>query len=220
MIKAVFLDVDDTLVDYQRAAQAAFAAAVGSLDRYDEFNQLDHYHRFLNGELDFQSARELRMAAFLELVGREADGARAAEFERVRYEGLSHHYTLFDDALPCLEQLRERDLLVGVITNNESVHQRAKLAAVGLDQLVDAIVISDEFGVPKPDRRIFAHACELLGVRADEAVHVGDNATADAEGAHAAGLRALWLDRAGVRDDRTRGYAVISGLHELVSHLA
>jgi putative hydrolase of the HAD superfamily len=218
-VRAVFLDVDDTLVDYQTAARAAFENAIGSLDRYDEFHNLDHYERFLTGEFDFQTFRDTRMADFLARVGMTDEVARAAEIERRRFDGLAAHYTLFDDVHWCLDLLRARELRIGLITNNEGAHQRAKLATVGLDRLVDVIVISQEIGVAKPDARIFAHACELVGVRADEAIHVGDNPYADAEGAHLAGLRAVWLDRRAEHDGAERPYAVIRGLHELADHV-
>jgi putative hydrolase of the HAD superfamily len=218
-VRAVFLDVDDTLVDYQTASRAAFESALGSLDGYDTFHNLDHYERFLTGEFDFQTFRDTRMADFLTRAGRTQDVPRAVELERRRFEGLAAHYRLFDDVHRCLEGLRDRDLQIGLITNNEGVHQRAKLAIVGLDQLVDVIVISQEVGVAKPDARIFAHACQLLEVRPEEALHVGDNPYADAEGAHLAGLRAVWLDRREEHDGAVRPYAVIQGLHELADHV-
>jgi putative hydrolase of the HAD superfamily len=218
-VRAVFLDVDDTLVDYQTAARAAFGNALGSLDGYDEFHQLDHYERFLSGEFDFQTFRDTRMADFLVRAGRDDDVARAVEIERERFEGLDSHYALYEDVAGCLRLLRARGLRVGLITNNEGVHQRAKLAIVGLDRLVDTIVISQEIGVAKPDARIFRHACELLGVLPEEALHVGDNPYADAEGAHGAGLRAVWLDRRAEHDGAPRPFAVIRGLDELAEHL-
>jgi putative hydrolase of the HAD superfamily len=212
-IRAVFFDVDDTLVDYETAASRSFRAVLGADADYVVWKQLDHYDRFMSGELGFQEMRDLRMVDYLTAIGRSGDVARAAEIERARFDGLAQHYALFDDALPCLQRLRERGLLLGMITNNDSAHQRAKIAAVGLDDLFDAIVISGEFGVAKPDPRIFAHACELLGVRPEEALHVGDNLTADARGATAAGMRAVWLDR--LRGDRPEDLEVIGGLAEL-----
>jgi putative hydrolase of the HAD superfamily len=212
-IRAVFFDVDDTLVDYETAAYRSFRAALGDDADYDVWRGLEHYERFMSGELGFQEMRHLRMADYLVAIGRSADVPRAVEIERVRFDGVMEHCALFDDALPCLQRLRDRGLLLGLITNNESVHQRAKITAVGLDGLFDVVVISGEFGVAKPDPRIFAHACELLGVRPEEALHVGDNLTADARGAMAAGMRAVWLDR--LRGDRPADLEVIGGLAEV-----
>jgi putative hydrolase of the HAD superfamily len=51
--------------------------------------------------------------------------------------------------------------------------------------------------VAKPEAEIFRLACERLGVQPAEAAHVGDRLDLDAEGATAAGLRGVWLDRLG-----------------------
>ena len=57
------------------------------------------------------------------------------------------------------------------------------------------MVCSGEAGAAKPDGAIFAHALETLGVEASEALHVGDNREADYDGARAAGIEALLVDR-------------------------
>ena len=171
-IRAVFLDVDDTLVDYQHAATSAFHEVLGDEADYDAFFGLDHYDRYLSGELGYEDARVQRMATFLAMSGR--DGEDPAALEAGRLAALEKYYVLYDDALPCIRALRERGLLIGLITNNEAVHQRRKIEAVGLDRLVDTVVISGELGIAKPDARIFAHACAQLDVAPHEAMHVGD----------------------------------------------
>ncbi len=215
-IRAVFLDVDDTLVDYQYAATSAFHEVLGDGADYDAFFGLDHYDRYLSGELGYEDARVQRMATFLAMSGR--DGEDPAALEGARLAALEKYYVLYDDALPCISALRERGLLIGLITNNEAVHQRRKIEAVGLDRLVDTAVISGELGIAKPDARIFAHACAQLDVAPHEAMHVGDAPYADALGAHDAGLQAVWLDRTGANQLVPLAFPVISGL-ETVTEL-
>jgi putative hydrolase of the HAD superfamily len=211
-VKAVFLDVDDTLVDYGSAARASFRATFGEHADYDQFRSLDHFERYLDGVLTFGQMREQRMADYLALIDHGGD---PVDLERRRYDGLADHYRLFDDALPCVDTLKQRGLLVGLITNNESVHQRAKIAKVGLEGLFDAIVISGEIGVSKPDPEIFTHACALLDLTPAQAMHVGDNRYADAEGAVGAGLRGVWLDRHGEYAGETVDFDVITSLREV-----
>jgi putative hydrolase of the HAD superfamily len=217
-VKAVFLDVDDTLVDYAPAARASFAAVFGPEAPYEQWLALDHYERYLNGELSFRVMRETRMADFLQMLGRAQDVPDAVEFERRRFEGLAEHYRLFDDALPCVAELRARGLRVGLITNNESEHQREKIRRTGLDGLFDAVIISDEVGVAKPNARIFEHALAALDVAAGEAMHVGDNLVADARGARDAGLIGVWLDRYR-QADGALDVPVVHGLAELTALL-
>jgi putative hydrolase of the HAD superfamily len=224
-LRAVFLDVDDTLVDFDRAARAALVATLGVDADYDLWRTLEHFRRYESGELDFQSMLDLRMADFLAMIGRAADVPSAAHFEARRFERLPQHYTLYDDVLPCLAALRGRGLLLGLITNNVASHQRDKITAVGLGDTFDTVVISGEVGVAKPNRAIFEHACATLSVPAHEAMHVGDNLRTDARGARDAGLRAVWLDRrGGVPGGRESaaelGVAVINGLVQLADLVA
>jgi putative hydrolase of the HAD superfamily len=93
-----------------------------------------------------------------------------------------------------LRRARELGIRLVVVSNwDVSLHDA--LAAAGLDRLLDATVTSAEFGAAKPDPAIFAHALELAGVAAADAVHVGDSVEADVDGARAAGIAPLLVVR-------------------------
>jgi putative hydrolase of the HAD superfamily len=98
-----------------------------------------------------------------------------------------------EDNANTLRELRRRGLKLGVITNGPGPLQRRKLAALGLDRSFDAILVSGEEGVRKPDAEIFRRALGRLGVAAHEAMFVGDHPVADVEGAHGAGLLPVWM---------------------------
>lgn len=112
----------------------------------------------------------------------------------------------YDDVESVLSTLRKRGLRIGIVSNWDT---RLKSIAdgLGLTSLVDFLVISAEAGVRKPDPRIFRMALEKAGVRAEEAVHVGDLLEEDAEGARRAGIRPILIDRRG------RGPAAPAGPH-------
>ena len=103
--------------------------------------------------------------------------------------------------------------VVRVVVSNWDVSLRAVLAQIGLDTLVDGIVISAEVGASKPDPVIFERALAVAGVAADAALHVGDTVDADLAGARAAGVRALHLDRSGAD---ASALASLTGLPGLV----
>jgi putative hydrolase of the HAD superfamily len=215
-LAAVFFDVDDTLIDYAPAARAALIGALGDDVDHAVWGRLPHYERYLLGELDFPTFRQGRMSEYLTLAGRAADVERAAEIEALRFDALVANCRLFDDVPAALEALRVRGLRLGLITNNDGVHQREKLAAVGLGEQFDAIVISGEVGVPKPRPEIFVAACAALGVEPAQALHVGDNLDADYRGARDAGLAAVWLNRSG-RESTAPDVVQIAGLDTLES---
>ena len=97
--------------------------------------------------------------------------------------------TLFDDALPALEFLAKRFPLVSLSNGN------ADLARMGLGHLFRASVTAREFGVGKPDPRIFHAAAGAVDVTPEQVLHVGDDPTLDALGALNAGMQAVWLNR-------------------------
>jgi putative hydrolase of the HAD superfamily len=88
-----------------------------------------------------------------------------------------------------LERLRERGVLLGVVSNSDGRVEDA-LRAAGLADYFDVIIDSSIAGVEKPDPRIFAAALGQLGVAAADALYIGDVYEVDVVGAHAAGLAA------------------------------
>lgn len=99
----------------------------------------------------------------------------------------------FPDTLPTLRALRELGLRVGVVSDT-GFDFRPVFDAVGLSEYLDAIVLSFEHGVCKPDPTLFLVACERLDVPPAETLMVGDNPLTDA-GAVSAGLPVLLLPR-------------------------
>lgn len=124
--------------------------------------------------------------------------------------------TIPDDVVPALEHLRRRGLRLVVVSNaNGTV--RAKLDRVGLGRFMHHVLDSFEEGVEKPDPRIFHIALERSGASPERTVHVGDFFHIDVEGARAAGLPAVLVDRAGLHADRA--CARVADLLELVDLL-
>ncbi len=139
--------------------------------------------------------------------------------ERFGVERRMRHET-FDDAAPTLDVLRDGRAFV-LVTNGASCLQREKLAASGLADRFDAVVVSGDLGTAKPDPAVFAHALRAVGCDPREAVMVGDNLEKDVDGALAAGLSAVWLNRDGKERPGGRpDLREIAGLDELTAALA
>ena len=96
---------------------------------------------------------------------------------------------LFEDARPALEFLASRFPLVSVSNGN------ADLERVGLARFFRAAISAREFGVGKPDPRIFHAAAGAVDLTPEDLLHVGDDATLDALGALNAGMQAAWVNR-------------------------
>jgi putative hydrolase of the HAD superfamily len=105
-------------------------------------------------------------------------------------------FSAFPDAAPALRALRAAGVRLVVVSNwDASLHER--LAETGLAGLVDGAIASAEVGSAKPDGAIFRHALALAGTPAAATWHVGDSVAADVDGALAAGLGPVLLDRDG-----------------------
>ena len=119
-----------------------------------------------------------------------------------------------------LEDVQEAGIPVAIVTNGGSAMQSRKIDASGLRGLVDAVIISEELGVAKPDPRIFEHALAQIGAAAAASLFVGDNPEADILGAKGAGMRAAWLRRGRewTYDDQRPDYILddVSAVRELV----
>ena len=94
-----------------------------------------------------------------------------------------------------LEDLQEGGIPTAIVTNGGTMMQNSKIDASGLRGLVDAVVISEEAGVSKPDPRIFERAIGAIGAATGETLFVGDNPEADILGAKGMGIRSAWLHR-------------------------
>jgi FMN phosphatase YigB (HAD superfamily) len=136
-----------------------------------------------------------RLAA--ELAACAADPSRAAELEALllRRRDLAARVEPYEDAEPTLETLRRRGLPIVFLSN--VIGAIAPESGHPLLRLADLAINSCDTGYVKPEREAFAAAERALGVPANRIVHVGNAADADAEGALAAGWRAVLLDRRG-----------------------
>lgn len=103
-------------------------------------------------------------------------------------------FSLYEDSMQTIEQLRAAGVHMAVISNwDYSLHRILKM--LGVHGLFDMVIASLEEGFEKPDPRIFHLALDRFGVAPEEALHVGDDATDDHDGARAVGMRALLVDR-------------------------
>jgi putative hydrolase of the HAD superfamily len=116
-----------------------------------------------------------------------------------------------------LAALGERHRLA-LVTNGAACLQREKLERSGLGAHFDAVVVSGDLGVGKPEPAVFQRALSLVGAEAADAVMIGDTVERDIDGALALGLRAVWINRFGQSRPR-EDLVEIRGLDELAALL-
>lgn len=127
------------------------------------------------------------------------------------------HFVLFDDVVPALKSVRERKLAIGLLTNLDR-DMAAMSRELGIGEYIDVTVTSGEIGVDKPDPRIFQAALKRAGVKAAEAVLVGDQYKNDILGARGVGMKGILIDRHNMFSDIT-DCPRLRTLTEVVNHL-
>ena len=131
-------------------------------------------------------------------MGGDPSGARACATDMVREWERHENFSLYEDALPVLDELRQHNLKIGLISNGQ---RDLDEFAAHHDLDVDAIVGSKAHGRVKPHASIFFAALQALDVAPDEVAMVGDSYEDDIEGARALGIRAILVDRDGLRPE-------------------
>ena len=212
MIKTVFFDFFATLIFWRQPLHVTIRKIADRYQLHLDWSVYDEARTILteayeaskptNNIRDTMFRQLNACCVFLKKLGVHEHIDQIA-WEVLQYEHAlfsRNNATLYEDVLPTLDRLQRMDLKMGIISNWDTpLH--AMVEELGLAPYFDVVVASHDHRVrrAKPDAAIFEYALNALGVSPKEAVHVGDSFEADIMGAHAAGIRAILLDR-----DRTQ----------------
>jgi putative hydrolase of the HAD superfamily len=148
-------------------------------------------------ELEFAWWKRLVRETFAPFGGVEGEDALFRELYELFRTDVP--WRLEPGATALLDALRSNGRRLGMITNYDS-RVRDVLAALGIAQFFEVVIVSSEAGQAKPGKEIFLEGCLQLKTDPGEALHVGDDFREDYEGAISAGLRAVLYDPKGVHD--------------------
>lgn len=235
-VRWVWIDLDDTLIDFRANSLAALRITYEqcSLERYfrscDEWIEcyMRHNHalwdRYNRAEI---TQGHLRLHRFLDpirertLISEEEFAAEARHMDILYLSILARQKCMVPGAMELVEYLRAHAYNIGILSNGFSDVQYRKLHTVGLDALVDTVVLSDDIGVNKPDPRIFIHAMERVGdVCPDSHLMIGDNPSTDIDGARGAGWRSVLFDRSAGRLSISQDGIITPSLREMIPLLS
>jgi len=206
VIRAVLFDVDFTLArpgpDLMPEGYVSCGARYGlrlEAARYEGARDAAFIDLQRHPELDHD---EEIWVAFTERIVLGMGGVEPAAHE-VAVELTSRwaqhtNFELYDDTLPTLRSLREQGVKIGLVSNSA---RDVREFAVHHGLEIDAGISSFHHGKTKPHASIFRAVLDLLEVEPHEALMVGDSVDDDIEGARAAGMQAVLLDRLGLRPE-------------------
>ncbi|EIU6776951.1 HAD-IA family hydrolase [Vibrio parahaemolyticus] len=213
MLKAIFFDMDETLCGTSQADKAAgqkFAAWIQQtypqisdpqafLQRY-----LQGVYKKLNAEFpqlvallpDENAFRCGLIQTILAENGIHIDAEQAQQAQHYFDSARMGAFTFFPGVKEMLTDLRKHYKLV-VITNGPIFSQHPKLKATQMDEWVDHIIVGGEEPEEKPAASIFQKALNLVDIKPEEALHIGDSLAADIAGANNMGILSVWVNATG-----------------------
>lgn len=188
MVRALLIDLDDTLYDEASYVRSGMAAIAGEIARLPGTPSAAQVTAELLAELD-RSGRGKVFDVILERLGVSPDPALIAGLVEA-YRDHRPTIALWPGVREALADLAG-DHRLAIVTDGLGRMQRRKVAALGVEPLVQDIIYCWELGWPKPDPRAFVSAMQGLGAAASETLVVGDNPMHDMAAARAAGIRSV-----------------------------
>ena len=232
MIKAVFFDLYQTLINYDPPREKQLARIISdygikvtadTLRRpmviadefiYEEHSRLpiskrsEKEQNTLFTQYQTMLLKEACIKPTPEIISNNIVKMQQVKFKRV----------LFDDVLPALKQLKQNSIILGLISNIDS-DIKPLFDKLGLIPLLQVVVTSRDSGYHKPQPEIFNEAARRAGVEAGESMYIGDQYQIDVLGAKGAGMQGVLLDRNGYFNEDTEEL-IIKDFYQLVDYLS
>ena len=199
MIKFVFLDLDDTILDFHRSESVALKKTLRSLNvdptdavvaRYSEINRA-HWQALERREL---TREEVLTGRFRQLFGELGRNVSPNVAQTLYEKNLSESHFFIDGAPRLLMTLSQKYHLY-IASNGTTVVQTSRIASAGIARYFDGIFLSQELGADKPQIEFFERATnQILGYRPEESIILGDSITSDMQGGINAGMHTCWFN--------------------------
>ena len=199
MMEFLFLDLDDTILDFHKAERIALSKTLKDfgleptgqvLDRYHLINRL-HWEKLERGELTRAQVLTGRFQVLFEELGHTVEPEAVAK----AYEhnlGIGHYF--LPGALEAVQRLSKRYRLF-LASNGTASVQHSRLTSAGLYPYFEKVFVSQEIGFNKPSKEYF-DACfsQIPGFDLAKALMVGDSLTSDILGGIQSGMKTCWVN--------------------------
>lgn len=201
MLKAIFFDIDDTILDYDKCAAITVRNACETLgaaynaDVQTEYRRVDDalWAQQKLGILTIPEVLERRNGHMMDYLGLQ-DGM---SFQEAFIEAFANSAALTDGVEAVLQQLKDRDIPLYCASNGFYEVQINRMTKAGVLHYFDRLFVSDAVGFEKPNPAFFAHCLQETGFAPDEVLMIGDSITADIKGALNAGWNVCYFNKNG-----------------------
>ena len=199
MIRNVFLDLDDTILDFHKAEHLALSKSLKELgitpspdmlNRYSEIN-LWHWKQLELGRL---TRNEVLIGRYRRLFEEFELDASAEDAQALYEHNLSIGHYFMPGAEELLEKLHGKYRLY-IASNGTATVQHSRIKSANLARYFDDIFISQEIGADKPSHEFFERAFgKVPDARKSETVIMGDSLTSDIRGGENFGIETIWFN--------------------------
>ena len=227
----LWFDLDDTLWDMSGNSVLCLRELYESqglgrwFESHEQWDEIYHeinrelWEQYGRGDITRDYLRSERFARPLRIGGTPAAEAKvmAVTFDKLYLDSLGHKTALIDGARELLDYLSARGYKMGIVSNGFREVQYNKLRSSDIDRYFDLVVLSDDAGINKPNRRFFEYAMDQAVSREMHNIIIGDNLTADIMGALEAGWEAIWFcrNKENLPADEPKSYETIFSLNEI-----
>ena len=201
MISLVF-DVDDTLYEQIVPFENAYKSLFDMDIDMEKFYLLSRYYSDVkfeasrNGEMTMDEYHIYRIQEAAKDLGVCLTAEQALSMQK-EYKKNQQKLQMSNTTISILELAKENDVKLGIITNGPSEHQWSKIKALGIESWIsrENIIVSGDYGINKPDVRIFEIMQEKLQLPNASLYYIGDSIENDIVGANNAGWKSIWINR-------------------------
>ena len=222
MIKAVFTDIDNTLLDFRKNSALTVRSCLEMFgleytdEIFDTFYEVNNllWKKIENGSLTKERLHLIRWNTIFSKLGIDLDGI---EFEKHFVKGLEEYAEPVDNALEVLRYLSSK-YPVYAASNASRLQQDKRLKTAGMSQYIKKVFSSEEIGFQKPDKRFFEECVSRVpgGISNGEIIMIGDSLTADISGGINSGMKTCWFNLFGAELPRDiKPDYIISDLREI-----
>ncbi|EOO17599.1 HAD family hydrolase [Bacillus cereus] len=191
MIRAILFDLDGTLLDRRQSLEQFIH------DQYNRFafhliniEKSEYCSRFL--ELDNNGYTWKDKVYSTLLCEYNITTLTQEQLLHDYITNFQHHCIPFQNMHELLQQLKQRNIKIGIITNGFTKFQMSNLRALNIHTYTSTILVSEAEGIKKPHPEIFERALQKLNVKAEECIYVGDHPENDVIGAEQIGILGVW----------------------------
>lgn len=229
-IKTIFIDLDDTIWDFTANSKVAMRSvyeAYGLSEQcpYDKFIEVYLHHNeelwslYHHGKISQGFLKSERFRVSFADCGIEFSNPELpTQFDYEYLETIVKQTQVVEGAYDLLSHLTKRGE-VHVLSNGFKNLQHRKLKSGGLDGYISKLILSDDIGITKPDRRLFDYALTQVGGEAGTTLMIGDNYDADILGAINAGWHTVFFNRKGIVPEPDRADLTVGKLTEIIPYL-